>query len=277
MFVAENLVYLELQKTGGTHIRRLMQQCTDGEAAGKHNRLTEAYRDHFIFGSIRNPWDWYVSLWAYGAGGKGAVRMRVARHFELDYYTRTLPKAMGKNRLSPAELFTSVWHDIIKPVDDWNETYADSDSPERFRRWLKLILGADSRYDFGEGYAFSPVSACAGLLTYRYLRLFTLGDSIYRDSRLASPSGIVEFDDAHNVASAMIRTESLEPDFAAIMEQTGHRYPPAENADSKDGAAERTNSSKRRDAAFYYDDETIALVAEKERFIIDKYAYSPPI
>ena len=66
MFVAQGLIYLELQKTGGTHIRRLLERYTGGKPVGKHNRLPAGSDADFIIGSIRNPWDWYVSLWAYG-------------------------------------------------------------------------------------------------------------------------------------------------------------------------------------------------------------------
>jgi hypothetical protein len=62
MFVADGLVYLELQKTGGSHICRLLEQYANGRPEGKHNRLTAEYSTHYVIGSIRNPWDWYVSL-----------------------------------------------------------------------------------------------------------------------------------------------------------------------------------------------------------------------
>ena len=116
MFVTERLIYFGLQKTGGFHIRGLLKQYNDGAPDGKHNHLKDLPDNKVVIGSIRNTWDWYVSLWAYGVSGKGAIRARTARRIDFDYYYRMLSKAMGKNWLTPSELLTSVHHDIVKPV-----------------------------------------------------------------------------------------------------------------------------------------------------------------
>ena len=97
MFVSKDLVFLELQKTGGSHILRLLSQWVKGEIVGKHNRLNWENAGKFVVGSIRNPWDWYVSLWAYGVGGQGAIRARTHKGLDFEYYRGMLPKSMGKN------------------------------------------------------------------------------------------------------------------------------------------------------------------------------------
>jgi hypothetical protein len=86
MIVNEKLIYLMMQKTGCSHIAKLILQTVGGERIGTHNKLTDYNTGKYIIGSIRNPWDWYVSLWAYGCRGKGRVRrffedrIRPARH-----------------------------------------------------------------------------------------------------------------------------------------------------------------------------------------------------
>jgi hypothetical protein len=274
MFISKDLVFLELQKTGGSHILRLLSQWVDGEVVGKHNRLDRGSDERFVLGSIRNPWDWYVSLWAYGVGGQGAIRARTHRGLDFDYYWRMLPKSMGKNWLTPLELVTAIFHDCLKPVSSWEATYQDAENPKQFRAWLKLLLSKERRFDFGEGFAFSPVSRQAGLMTYRYLRLFTLGDEIYRDGNLGHIDGIREFDKARNIAKAMIRTECLEDDFIVALEKAGYPVSAEQREAIKNSG--KTNRSKRNKAAFYYDQETLDLVAERERFLIEKYGYSPP-
>ena len=37
MFVSNDIVYIEMQKTGCTHISRLLNELFDGEIFGKHN------------------------------------------------------------------------------------------------------------------------------------------------------------------------------------------------------------------------------------------------
>lgn len=274
MFVSKDLVFLELQKTGGSHILRLLSQWVDGEIVGKHNRLDRENAAKFVVGSIRNPWDWYVSLWAYGVGGQGAIRARTHKGLDVDYYRRMLPKSMGKNRLTPVELGSAIFHDCLKPISQWEAVYRDADDPGQFRGWLKLLLKKERRFDFGEGFAFSPVSLHAGLMTYRYLRLFTLGNQIYRDRSLARLEGLSEFDKNHNVAKAMIRTEFLEEDFILALEKAGYCVSTEQIEAIRNSG--KTNRSKRNKAAFYYDQESLDLVAERERFLIEKYAYAPP-
>ena len=276
MFVADGLVYLELQKTGGTHIRRLLERYVGGRAIGKHNRLPAAYAGEFVFGSIRNPWDWYVSLWAYGVSGQGAVRARSVTGVDFDYYHRMLPKAMGKNWLTPGELVVSVYHDTVKPIGRWQEAYRNAMEPDCFRAWLRLLLDSRRRFDIGEGYGFSPLSRRAGLLTYRYLRLFTLGERIFKDGRLRSHEGIAAFDRASNITRGMVRTEALEEDFVRVLRLAGYVLSEQQLQVIRNREAGKTNVSERKLAGFYFDEDTLALVAERDRYLIEKYGYEAP-
>lgn len=277
MFVTDKLVFLEIQKTGGTHIRRLLERYTDGKPVGKHNRLMDEYADHFVFGSIRNPWDWYVSLWAYGVSGRGAVRSRCTSGIDLNYYYRMLPKAMGKNWLTPLELAISLYHDSIKPVSEWQHKYTDTANPELFRHWLSMLLDNRRRFDIGEGFGFSPISKHAGLQTYRYFRLFTRGQRIFKDARLNHFKGLADFDNDFNVTSDMIKTETLEDDFIRILSKAGYVLSDDDLKSIRNKEGGKTNVSERQSAAFYYDDATIELVANKDRYLIEKYGYTPPL
>ena len=277
MFVANGLVYLELQKTGGSHICRLLEKYAQGRQERKHNRVTIDASSGYVIGSIRNPWDWYVSLWAYGVSGQGAVRFRTVTGVDFNYYHRGLPRAMGKNWLTPGELFTSLSHDLIKPVCHWRETYQHSSDPVLFRAWLKMLLDRKRRFDIGEGYGFSPLSAHAGLLTYRYFRLYTTGNSVYRDQRLKQFERLAEYDRECNITRGMIRTESLEEDFIRVLAEAGCSLTEEQSALIRNKEAGKTNVSERKPTLFYYDDETMALVARRDRYLIEKYGYHPPV
>ena len=276
MIVADGLVYLELQKTGGSHICRLLEKYAQGRPAGKHNRMTASAAPDYVIGSIRNPWDWYVSLWAYGVSGQGAVRYRTVTGTDFDYYYRMLPKAMGKNWLTPGEFITSLFHDAVKPVHRWRATYQDPSDPLQFRAWLKMLLHRKRRFDIGEGFGLSPLSAHAGLLTYRYFRLYTKGNSVYLDNRLQHPERIADYDLEFNITHGMIRTESLEEDFIRVLSAAGYSLAEGQLEAIRKQEAGKTNVSERRPSQFYYDDETIALVARRDRYLIEKYGYRPP-
>lgn len=276
MYVSNDLIFLELQKTGGSHILRLLELMFDrGEIIGKHNRLNlENVGERFVFGSIRNPWNWYVSLWAYGAGNKGAIRHRTTKGVDFNYYHADLPHDMGKDWLNPKELALAIWHDIKKPTNNWAATYVDSDNAANFRSWLKMILSYEQRFDIGEGYAFSPLSKHSGLMTYRYFRLFTHADEIYKNKSIELLSNLKEFDESNSISKGMIRTEHLEDDFIQLMNSAGKSLTVEQEQNIR--SQKKTNTSKRKPISFYYDQQTIDLVSKKEQFIINKYHYLPP-
>ena len=68
-----------MQKTGCTHIASLLSRLFDGEQIGKHNAASDNQinSDAYFLSSIRNPWDWYLSLWTFGVQGNGGLMHRL--------------------------------------------------------------------------------------------------------------------------------------------------------------------------------------------------------
>ena len=277
MFVTDKLVFIELHKTGGTHICTMLNRLVGGQQQGKHNRLDERYKGRFILGSVRNPWDWYVSLWAYGCGGEGSVRIQTTRRYDLSYYRRQLPKEMGIKMLGLSRLSRQISSDISKPVSRWQWCYEDYEDPDRFRAWLHLLLDSDRYHDIGEGFGFSPISNQFGLLTYRYFKLFTdIGQELYSSRRLATLGGLGSAWDRYSYMDYIIRNEKLEEDFSSALEAAGIDLTPAQQEQLTEGQGKKINTSRRNETSFYYDSETSKLVADRERFIIERHQYQEP-
>lgn len=75
MFQCEQLIYIQMQKTGCTHIESLLSGLFEGKQVGKkHSPATpEQIRNHpYFISSIRNPWDWFFP------SGPSAFRARGA-------------------------------------------------------------------------------------------------------------------------------------------------------------------------------------------------------
>lgn len=278
MFVSDSLIFVELHKTAGSHIGRCLNKILTGEQVGKHNVVPPELQDRFILGSIRNPWDWYVSLWGYGCDRKGSAFSQTTRRYSVNYYWRQLNKEMGKNWLSPAQYLRQLLADTAKPVALWNEVYADSSNPELFRKWLRLMLDTDRRFDIGEGYGFSPLSAHSGVLTYRYFKLFTnLGSDLYSLPDLADLSRLNEVWEQRAITNFVVRNEHLEADLIDALTCANIALTDEQRLFILQGKNEKTNTSSRKSMDFYYDAESIALVKNKEAFIISRYGYEPPV
>lgn len=275
MFVSESLVFTELHKTAGSHLLKLLSTYIGGQQIGKHNRIPEDLRNKFVLGSIRNPWDWYVSLWGYGCDRQGSVYLQTTRKTSLNYCFHQLPGEMGKSWPSINHVARQMSSDLQKDNTAWQEAYADSADVEGFRRWIRMMFDPNRAMDIGEGYGFSPFSQHAGLLTYRFFKLFTALDKrIYDKSLDTSYENLTRIWDKEGFVDAFVRQENLEEDFISSVTQAGIALSDSDKASILDGKNKKTNTSSRKNFEHYYDEETARLIFDRERFITNEFSYS---
>ncbi len=258
MFVSDRLIYLQLQKTGSTHIAKLLEQCVGGRQLKKHSRLPAdpSGTGKTIIGSVRNPWDWYVSVWAFGCTGQGQVYRRVTRRSWGGHWRRC----------------SREWR---KPVTTWRNVYGNADDPALFRQWLRLILDETRAYDLGEPYGSSGLCSFAGFYTYRYLWLYSRDLGPLLDSAsVCTAEQLRQYDAENNLLDAVIRNESLEDDLIHALSVAGCTL--SVEQENRIRSSGRTNTSKHKNVGSYYDRETADLVARKEMFMIQKYRYAAP-
>ena len=254
MFIGEKLLYLELPKTGCTHVRKLLRKMPSckGKKFGKHNtiyRLSPEDRaglsSKIKFGNVRNPWDWYVSLWAFGCMGRGLV-----------YNTLT---GVRKQPQLGGELFAK-WQDVYR-----------ADDVHCFRRWLRMLL-VTNRADVRHGFDRSGFSDRIGFMSHRYLKLYVARPH-------SGPVGmdtleqIEEYDRSFGLLDSFVRLEFLEEDLLSVLSRIPITQREQEMILSR--RTSRSNaSSRRRDYRHYYDDSCAELVARKDEFLIRKHRYA---
>jgi hypothetical protein len=272
MLITDRIVYIELQKTGCSHTIKILSALNNKNCKiiGKHNTYDSIpkedlgnFESKLKIGNIRNPWDWYVSLWAFGSQKRGGLHHKVTNQYKVKLPTKKRIKLFIRKKLG-----------LLYPkLDDriWIELYSDPKNLENFNSWLKLILSV-GKHDIGEKYKTSKMASFAGLLTYRYAKLFTYNGK-EEVKRIESPTALKAHDKRSNFLDIVIRNESLHD---SILEHTGKMN--QNHKQVKDVIAkfkERTNTSIRKlDYRKYYNDESINLVGKYEKFIIDKYGYS---
>jgi hypothetical protein len=281
MLVGERVIYLQLQKTGSTRITDLIQATVGAEERHKHDRIRrEDLADpeiaaRRILGSIRSPWSYYVSLWAYGsrrAGGiyertTGTPRMDQARALRGTLHKKTIPLE-ERDRKSR------------RRVKKWKTAYGDPEDRDAFRRWIRFLNDPDYLVDVGEGYGKSSISRHSGLLTYRYMVLFTLGvvpgepHLGGHNPELETLDKVRSYADENLLCQDMIRMEHLADELEASLLAAGHDLT-ATQRETIHGKAEgrSENRTKHHPAAWYYDDATRDLVAERDRFVIERHGY----
>jgi hypothetical protein len=266
MFISKKLVYLQMQKTGSTHVTKVLQQFVGGRRGLRHGQMTdpEKYRKRFIFSSVRNPWDWYVSLYAFGCAGSGGFRkylvqmpMSEIRHAWAEH-DRDLTRAVLRRTIG----------NPLRGLK-FRRLYKDAHNTENFRIWLKLVLGEEGQHILKEGYGTSEIRKSVGFMTYRFLALTTDYNAWMAEGRSAATLDQVRaFADKHNIAKRVLRMETLNEELLDVMTSAGTQI-------SMEQIEEigKTNASEHRKYTDYYDDETYRLVAERDRFIVDRFGY----
>ena len=266
MFISNRLIYLQMQKTGSTHVTKVVKQFAGGRTRLRHGQMEnyEQYKDRLIVSSVRNPWDWYVSLWAFGCGGSGGL-MRYLTGLPLSEVHHAI-----KQRSFPATAQSAIR--LVSRAGrrpDWPGLYADAFNEANFRKWLKLLLGSEGQFVSKEGYSASAIKTVCGYMTYRFLALTTEFGQWNAEGRAArSYDDVVAFADRHSVATRILRMESLNDDLLDMLQSLGLNVTPADL-----DAIAKTNTSTHRKYSDYYDEETHRLVAERDRFIIDRFGY----
>ena len=273
MFVCDELIYIQLQKTGCTHIARLLSRLFDGRKIGKHNKATAAQLEsgRKFISSIRNPWDWYVSVWSFGVAGKGMLFQNVTKR-------KRVLKKLRRLYLRTAGDFDvdSIGDEAIRITDSWRQVYDSTNNVDSFRRWLRKVNDPDNSDILGEGYGMTVLPNLCGLMSYRFLNLCCRNfDEFKLNSQVVGTPDLENFFSQNRYVHDFIRMENLENSFCNIVEQI---RPLTDDERQWICGLTKTNVSQRRSRlADYYDQESIDLVAAREKLIINRFQYEPPI
>jgi len=279
MFVTDKLIYIQLHKTGCTHIAHLLSKYIGGQQLKKHSWLQNYNTTKTIIGSIRNPWDWYVSLWAFGCKKEGYIYNETTRRYFLFLFLLLSKFRQSLRYKEPYfdinDLYSHFKNEVRKSTKIWQKTYENNTDSKCFRNWLNLINNPKRKIDFQLGYNECSISKFAGLMTYRYCTLYLKDFFLPKNFKgIKTLEELKNFDKKNNLTNYFIKTENLEEDFLNILEKIGYNLDKATIESIKNSG--KTNISSHYNTGFYYDKETINFVAEKEKFIIEKFGYSPP-
>jgi len=293
MLISEKMIFVELQKTGSTHIKGLLRKLVGGENDGKHNVPTPEQIDsgRKFVASVRNPWSWYLSLWSYGCLQKGELFERLTNEkkwrkmldkeeAEADAVADAAEdkadaeadaaegaaegKAKGKKDKSLPDNFT--------PDRARTFWYADPDNAEAFREWLQAVLATPPlRKVLETGFGKSPISRAGGLMTFRYFTLCTRnGENV--DKSVSTLEALQKYDQENCFIDYFVRNESLAEDLIKAIDGCGVPLDDAQRKQIRE--AKKTNvSSRPHGPEYYYDKASIQLIARREKFIIEKFSY----
>lgn len=287
MYVSDTLLYLELPKTGSTTISHVLAEVDGGrevnhETSGqsKHGRFTSHRPGRFVLGSMRDPWDWYVSLWAYGCSGRGEVhKVTVRQTGTRRRWSRARAEGAQDGDDSPIAAARYAGRPWRRDPGGWQRLQADADDPELFRAWLRRLHDPQRRDDLPYRYWRSPLGSHVGLLTFRFLWLHArhLDDLRTAPGGPAAAAAQVERMVGERLdCDAVVRLEHVGDDLARALGRTGRGLADPERLRLERLVAAPRNASRHGPSHAYYDQETIALVARRDGVIAERFGYTPP-
>lgn len=249
----KDIVFCHLEKCAGTYIAKMLELWKKKTGKNYHwlghnvdGCAIKQMQNVLICGNIRNPYSYYVSLWAFS----------------------------GIHKKGHYQLFASKYPQYLY-------LYKDSNNIQHFRKWLRLMLSPAISIDIGsdnssvnnsanssnnstdnsvratrtdgnsfekEDFAKHMVKHKIGLHTSRFFELYNLSDFNLLNDIAANP-----------MVQQFIRVENLKDDLAKI-------GVPYEN--------KVRNRSKHRPIAAYYGKEEIELVYKLDNYIFKKFGYS---
>ncbi len=294
MFVAEKLIYVQMEKTASTHIAHVLADLVGGEQLVQHIHLTRAdfggrlpvdTEGRVVVGSIRNPWSWYLSLWAYGCRGGGGRfgtyhRLTAAPPTVKDMARAAVRYTRAKRKL-PGPVIRDLREEAARQrrvrTELWRPLYLDVDDVGAFREWMRLVYEPASASELFPQFGRTPLRFHSGFMTFRYFWNFARDRGrLMQDGVVDTPEQLVDFERSDSLIDDVIVVEHLEQDLARVLEKAGYDLDAVRVERLRELSSVRTNESPHRSARDYFDDATASLVAQRDRFLVDRFELTPP-
>ena len=224
MIVSDKIVFLQLQKSGCTHVERVLNRYFGAEQQGKHHPLPRGIRlnDRKVLSSIRNPWDFYFSLWSFNCMGEGGNYQRATTRRGPDVLWREerlawVPVDARLRRFAP-----HCRAERAKDIAFYRNCFADGSDPTRFRAWLRRTVGpADPFVQFPD-YGYSRLSERFGLLTFLHMVLACRNRGALFGARFDDYGALQAYFARENTLDDVIRLENLPSDLIRVLRRSDH-------------------------------------------------------
>lgn len=273
MLTSDQLILVELHKPGSSRVKKLLGDIVGGEASGKR----PGYADELvatgkpIVGYLCNPLTWYLSQWQQGCAGKGDIHKRLTDQARWDQlHSRRATRPVKDNSRAGAMDIPEGWNaDHAKSA--W---YGNAEDAEAFRAWLKAVLATKSiRRLVDGGFAGSPISKVAGLMTYQLFASFVRGGENV-DKSIDTIEALEALGAANAITRHFIRAESIGTDLHQVLSTLGIKVTREQQAEI-DGLKER-GPSDAKEIQRFYDVPSLRMVAKRDELISKLFGYTSP-
>jgi hypothetical protein len=288
VLVNDRLVVLRLRKCATAYIVTAIRAVVGGEfrksleigrdVPTSHGRIDFPLDGRRVVGTVRNPWSWYTSLWAYGCEGRGGLHARVSATRSARSTIGAMAREVRSERRFPHDA-VARFRAAPPASAGWPELYADADDVDAFREWLRRVLDPQHAPLVEPWYGETALPPSIGLLTWRYLALFSRdADVLVGTPSFDSLAALVAFDEEQNVCDEILRTDRIGTELPGVLARAGYELDPTQQATltERTSGTERRNASQHRQWREYYDAASTALVARRDALVVERFGFEPP-
>jgi hypothetical protein len=255
MIEYEKFIYLDVYKTGSTYIAALLRKLMKGKPVRvtRHAPVTKGRpffwkRGKYAFATVRNPWDWYVSMWAYSIKQPNVLFFRDVR------------KVLGPEKAK--KLF-------------------DNENPkESFATWLRALSDPEflNEVMIGHPYSRTSLNKFLGFYSYRFMRVTTPHPVLAMGWwNIRNMDQAIKHQKRWALYDRVFKSETLTEDFSNFVLENREKLGMKPNAAKilKKNAPTPKNTSNRTLSTYrdYYTDELRDLVATRDRLVIELFGY----
>lgn len=259
MFLTNEYCYVDKNKTASVYVNNRLKDLNNGNFYFKHHQVPSAEvienKDIIKFGTVRNPWDWYVSLWSYACKKKEMVGI---------YNNLTKNRIVsGYGKVdNPFRAFFEKQCSfyLLNMRTDTQQLYEDFLSVENFRQWLRIVL--DDKYaavvDFPRFQ--SGLHKHSGLWTMQMIKFYFIHNDFERNG-LKTQECLTRLLKNNCYIDDFINVDNIDINLSNFFKKYGF------HSDQEFSSGAKLNVSSER--ALFYDKMSFELVYKREKIMMD--------
>lgn len=261
MFLTKDYCYIDKNKTASVYVNKVLKQLNNGDYYFRHHEIPSLEiinsKEIIKFGTVRDPWEWYVSLWSYACKKQGMVGVynNLTKFKPLSSYGRV------DNVIEAFLCKQKDWLCLNLRVNT-RRLFSDPRSVKNFREWLQIIL--DQRYAAVVDYPrfHSGLYKHSGLWTKQMLKFYFVNNHFERNRLTTS-------DDLNQLMKTcfiddFISVDNIDLNLTKFFVKYGF------HSGQEFTGASRSNVSSEK--LQFYDNSTYDLVYENEKIMLDYLA-----
>ena len=264
MIIGKKFFISEMPKTGTTFLRNYFSQYKSVELTIHHETLNQNKRYNLLnlknrIGIIRNPYEWYLSLWKWSCREKKG---------SLIYSDLISIRLKLKRLILNQRLLGYIFNQIIKDRKQLKALFRDVNSKKNFNKFLDIMLNFKNRYIIGSEYSFVPFENL-GYMTYIFFsqNMLRKNYNIMYDSDYKLHE-ILKHNNSKLYTNIFFKTENLNYSLKKFLVKNRIKL--------KNFNKLKNNSTPKilnKNLKSFFNNKNILLIEKKEDYIFKKFNY----